>query len=85
MCVLHDAPQTRWILEQLKAPAAYWCHERPVVLPCGDLDESDFVPEQETAGALHAYEDPMLADVPDTPTKMVQPHYDLTHTDDMGL
>lgn len=46
VCALHDAPQVRALLEQLKAPAAYRAADgRPIVLPCGELEESDFEPK----------------------------------------
>ena len=43
VCALHDAPATRGLLERLLAPAAYYAHEVPVVLPVGPLEEGDLI------------------------------------------
>lgn len=72
VCALHDAPQTRGILEQLMAPAAYY---GPIVLPCGPLLESDFEPREAHPDAIRAADDPRISD---GPPKMTHPNYDLT-------
>jgi hypothetical protein len=84
VCALHDAPQVRSMLERLERPHAYWCEERPIVLPCGVLTEKDFVPHT-GVGAIRAADDPQLALVDETPTRMVLPCYDLTRSDFLGL
>jgi hypothetical protein len=79
VCALHDAPQTLGILEQLMAPASYWGDDgRPIVLPCGELRESDFEPSEAPADAICASDDPRLAEIPDGPSKMTHPNFDLT-------
>ena len=78
VCALHDAPQTLGILEQLKAPAAYVGDDRPIVLPCGELRESDLEPREAPANAICATDDPRLAEIPNGPSKMTHPNYDLT-------
>ena len=85
VCVLHDAPQTRGILEKLQTPAAYWAHERPIVVPCGDLESGDFERRAAPEGALYAYQDKRLANVPTTASKQTYPAYDLPNTDYVGL
>lgn len=64
VCALHDAPQTRGILDQLQRPAAYWYLGRPVVLPSGPLDEAHLT-HQPTATGCRVGEDGMLDDVPE--------------------
>ncbi len=78
VCALHNAHQTRKILERLEAPAAYWMHDRPIVMPCGDLTEEDFVTFGAPEGAMHAWEDQRLANVPTTPHRQIHPDFDLT-------
>ena len=87
VCSLHDAPQVRGILEELKRPCAYFAHSRPIVLPCGDLDESDFVPRPVNDDSIHVWEDTseLMQSIPDTPSRNVSPNYDLTNTDYLGL
>ena len=84
VCSLHDAPQVRDILERLKRPGAYWCDQRPIVLPCGELDEADFEPTPARATSIHVWEDERMLSVPDTPSRGVLPCYDLTNTDYLG-
>jgi hypothetical protein len=81
VCALHDAPQTRRILEELRRPGAYWAHDRPVVLPCGQLEESDLELREAPEDAICAWEDKRLADVPTGPTACVHPNFDLTRRD----
>jgi len=81
VCALHDAPHTRSILEKLQRPSAAWMDDRPIVIPCGDLLESDFEKRAAHEGSIHCWDDPMLADIPDTPSRRIFPAYDLTNTD----
>jgi hypothetical protein len=79
VCVLHDAPQTLGILEQLMVPASYWGDDgRPIVLPCGELSERDFESREAPASAICATDDPKLAEIPDGSSKMTHPNFDLT-------
>lgn len=86
VCVLHDAPQTRAILEELKLPAAFWMHGRPIVLPCGDLLESDFEQQAAPEDAIQIWDDPAehVQSIPSTPSRTIAPCYDLTNTDFVG-
>lgn len=77
VCALHDSPQTRGILEQLQRPHAYWCQERPIVLPCGALGETDLIQRPASESAASALECPHLAAVDLTAPCMVLPKYDL--------
>ena len=77
VCALHDAPQTRAILESGQLPAAYlWPDGRPLVLPCGELEEKHLDPVGE--GMMRAGDDPRLDEVPEAPTTMVRREFDLT-------
>ena len=79
VCLLHDAPQTFGILDKSMVPASYWGDDgRPLVLPCGALSESDFEPREATRGEICASADPRLAAIPEGPSKMAHPNYDLT-------
>jgi hypothetical protein len=64
LCLLHDHASTRGILDRLMLPAAYWAHDRPIVVPCRELRESDL--SHRFGKAICASEDPRLADVPDS-------------------
>jgi hypothetical protein len=81
VCALHDAPQTRGILEKLQRPQACWCLERPIVLPCGDLDESDFEVREAPEDAICAWDDETLASVPAEQPSGLHPNFDLTRRD----
>jgi hypothetical protein len=85
VCALHDAPQTRGLLEKLQRPGAFWMDDRPIVCPIGELQESDFEEKTATEGAIHCWDDPNLANVPDKPSWKISPAYDLTRTDYLGL
>ena len=78
VCTLHDAPQVRGILERLQAPAAYWSHGRPIVLPTGDLTEANLIKVPATEGSIYAWQDERLATVPIIPSKQIHPNFDLT-------
>ena len=79
VCTLHDAPQTRGILERLQLPASFWAHDRPIVLPVGDLTEEELIKVPAAAeGSIYAWQDPHLASVPDTPSRQIHPNFDLT-------
>lgn len=41
-CEAHCTPETRAILERLEAPGKFYYKDKPIVLPCGELLESDF-------------------------------------------
>jgi len=84
VCALHDAPQTRYILEALSVPGAFWMHDRPIVCPVGELEEKDLVPVEAPSSAIHVFEDPSFPDVPSTPSRTIKPDYDLTNTDYLG-
>ena len=76
VCTLHDAPQTRGILDQLQRPAAYWYDGRPIVVPAGPL-RAEHLAHQPTTTGCAVGEDGMLDDVPEGPSP-VWPAFDLT-------
>lgn len=76
LCLLHDHDNVRAILDDLMLPAAYWSHDRPIVLPCRELQESDLSPR--FGKAICASEDPRLADVPDSPYRGTCERFSLT-------
>jgi hypothetical protein len=79
VCSLHNARQTRLILERLELPCAAYMDERPIVYLAGiDLTEEHFVPKPSREG-LRAWEDPRMSEVPGTPSRKVHPDFDLTH------
>jgi len=81
VCTLHDAPQVWRIVEMLQAPAAFWGDDRPIVLPVGELVESDLIPVAAANGALYAWQDERLANVPSTPSSQTHRFYDLMRGD----
>ncbi len=78
VCVLHDGPQTLGILERLELPGSFWAHNRPIVLPCGELKEKHFVHRQAPSDVISACDDPLLVGVPTESTKQIHPNFDLT-------
>ena len=81
VCALHDHDATRKILTKFQRPHHYRSAcGRPMVMPCGDLTEADFVrrePVKWPEGYLHAADDPRLANVPTGPSTL-HPDFDLT-------
>jgi len=73
VCPLHAAPQVSALVAQGKQPHAYWSCGRPIVLPCGPLEvvvvEGDFG---------RAFDDPLLTEIDDRPTRLVGKWCDLT-------
>ena len=76
VCSLHNMHQTRYVLERLHVPGAAWMDDRPIVVPCGPLQEKHFEPKD--SSGIRAHEDPKLASVPDAPSRKISPNYDLT-------
>lgn len=77
VCSLHDARQTRGILELLELPCAGFSQGKPIVYRAGiALAEEHFSTKGETDGK--AFDDPRMLDVPTEPNKAVHPDYDLT-------
>jgi hypothetical protein len=78
VCALHDARATRGLLEKLKRPAHFWSPcGRPMVLPIGDLEESDLEHVEISILWLAAGQDPELAKVPSEGRGMIHPDFDL--------
>jgi hypothetical protein len=78
VCLLHDSPKVRAILESGQLPHAYWWPDnRPIVVPCGELKEEHLVPA-EASSWLSASEDPAMLEVPEGPTGMLRPEFDLS-------
>jgi hypothetical protein len=83
VCALHDAPQVYDLIDSNQIPGAYWMDGRPIVLPCG-LFRLVGDPRLASVDDIHAWEDPRMADVSDTPSQRVLPCYDLTNTAYLG-
>lgn len=78
VCALHDARQTRGILELGELPCAASMHGRPIVYRGGiQLAEEHFEP-RESLSAMKAFDDPRMLSVPTTPTRFIHPNYNLT-------
>jgi hypothetical protein len=74
VCPLHDAPQVAALLARGRQPHHYWHgFGRPIVLSCGPLEL-----REEQGEFLQAFDDPMLAEIDDTPTKTIGAFCDLT-------
>lgn len=78
VCSLHNARQTRLILEDLERPNAAWSDGKPIVYRSGTpLAEEHFTPKESRDG-LCAWECPRLSEVSDKPSRSVHPDFDLT-------
>jgi hypothetical protein len=82
VCALHDAPQVANLIDNNQTPGAFWMDGRPIVLPCVSDEGGRLI--KAIADDIHAWEDPRMADVPDTPSQRVLPCYDLTNTAYLG-
>jgi hypothetical protein len=77
VCDMHDVPHTRAILDQGLCPMHCYSDERPIVIPCGELEEEHFEERTAPEGAMRCWDDPKLADIPTEPSRKVFPAYDL--------
>ena len=82
VCALHDAPQVAELIASYQTPGAYWMDDRPIVLPCESAQEGQLV--EADSDDIHAWQDPRMESVPDTPSQRVLPQYDLTNTTYLG-
>lgn len=79
VCALHDHDAVRGLLEKLYAPCAFFgADDRPIVLPVGMLTEDDLEPEVAPADAIHVWDDPRMAEVPEGPSSITHQAFDLT-------
>lgn len=79
VCALHDHDATRGILERLMLPGAFGGGDgRPMVVPVGPLEEEHLVPREAPDNAIHVWDAPHMADVPEGPSKRTHPSFDLT-------
>jgi len=77
-CALHDARQTRGILELGELPCAGWSGDRPIVYRAGiALAVEHFEPRESRCG-MKAFDDPRMLEVPTEPTNLVHPDQNLT-------
>lgn len=79
VCSLHDARQTRGILEDGELPYAAWSCDRPIVYRAGTpLALEHFEPEESRSG-MKAFDDPRILEINvDTLKGAVHPNQDLT-------
>jgi len=73
VCPLHDAPQVVALLARGEQPHAYWSAGRPIVLPCGVLS-----PREVRGDFDRFWDDPLMAEVDESPTSLVAEQFDLT-------
>lgn len=78
VCALHDARQTRKILELGELPCSGYSDDRPIVYRAGiELAEEHFEPVESREG-MKAFDDPRMLEVPTTPSRILHPNTDLT-------
>lgn len=78
VCGLHNARQTRQILEKLELPCCALSDDRPIVYPARiQLEEKHFEPRESRSG-MRACDDPRMREVPGTPSRIIHPNFDLT-------
>ena len=81
LCVLHDAPATKAILERLELPGAFWLPGGwPAVMPQGELREEHLIRRPAQPWARRTFDDTLVAAVPDghPPITTCHPDFDLT-------
>ena len=79
VCSLHDARQTRGLLEKLVLPCAAWSCDRPIVYPSKIMLAVEHFEPKESRSGMKAFEDPrILAIDADKLRGSVHPNYDLT-------
>jgi hypothetical protein len=78
VCALHDARQTRGILELLELPCAGWSYDRPIVYRAGIALELKHFKTRESRGNKKAFDDPRILNADTAPTRIVHPDWNLT-------
>ena len=78
VCALHDARQTRGILELGELPCSGWSDDRPIVYRAGIALAAEHFEPRESREGVKAFEDPRILEVDPTPSRLVHPNQDLT-------
>lgn len=78
VCSLHDARQTRGILELGELPCSAWSNGKPIVYRAGIALAAEHFEPKESREGKKAFDDPYILAVDTTPTRMVHPDQDLT-------
>ena len=78
VCALHDARQTRGILELGELPCAGYSDSRPIVYRGGIALAAEHFEVREVVGGMKAFDDPRMLEVPREPSRNLSPNTDLT-------
>ena len=78
VCALHDARQTRQILELLEAPCAAWSGGKPIVYRAGIALAAEHFEPRESRSGMKVFDDPKILEVDPAPSRVVHPNQDLT-------
>ena len=78
VCALHDARQTRGILELGELPIAGYSDSRPIVYRGGIALAAEHFEVQEIPEGIKAFDDPRMLEVPREPSRNLSPNTDLT-------
>lgn len=78
VCALHDARQTRGILELGELPCSGQSHDRPIVYRAGITLAAEHFETKESRCGMRAFDDPRMSEVPTEPTNLVHPDQNLT-------
>jgi hypothetical protein len=78
VCALHDARQTRGILELGELPCAGHSDDRPIVYRGGITLTAEHFEPQESPTDMAAFDDPRMLEVPREPSRILHPNTDLT-------
>jgi hypothetical protein len=78
VCALHDARQTRGILEQGELPCSGYSDDRPIVYRGGIALTLEHFEPHESNSNMKAFDDPRMLEVPREPSRILHPNTDLT-------
>jgi hypothetical protein len=78
VCALHDARQTRRVLELGELPCAAWSSDRPIVYRAGIALAAEHFEPKESRGGMKAFDDPRMLEVDTAPSRTLHPDQDLT-------
>lgn len=78
VCALHDARQTRQILELLEVPCSGWSCGKPIVYRAGIALSAEHFEPRESRSSMKAFDDPKILEVDPSPSRVVHPNQDLT-------
>jgi hypothetical protein len=78
VCIVHDHANVEKILHRGERPAAFWMHDRPIVVSLGPLEPEHLVLKLASSGAIDPRTCDLLAAVSGDADHTIHADFDLT-------